>query len=399
MHFHSTSVPLELTYGIEEEFFLIDPATRDLPSKIPPAFLRACRIRLGERVGEELLQPQVEATTPILRSTVEARDSLTHLRASLGELAALHGLGLVAAGTHPFAAWDAQRPTDKLRYERLIDEFQIVGRRNLFCGLHVHVGVPEGHDRIDVMNRLMRWLPVLLALSTSSPFWNGRATGLMSYRQAAYDEWPRSGIPDAFTNEAEYDSFVRLLASCGALRDGSYLWWAIRPSARYPTLELRIADACTHVDDALALAAVFRCLVRAHLRQPSLGVESSAGKRRLIDANRWRAKRYGTDAEFIDETSGCVNGFLSTLDEMQRLVAPDARALGCEQEIQHLRAMVLRGTSAQSQLAVYAEARQRCTDRSQALSEVVDWLARTTHGAGTAAQRDCHQPTDDVEIA
>jgi len=373
----------DLSYGIEEEFFLIDPSTRDLAGHVQ-SFLRACRLRLGERVGEELLQPQVEISTPILHSPREARESLLALRGELARIGARHDLGLVAAGTHPFANWDAQRPTQKDRYVRLIDDFQIIGRRNLMCGLHVHVQVPEGHDRVALMNRLMPWLPTFLALSTSSPFWNGAATGLLSYRQAAYDEWPRSGIPDAFADEREYDGFLRLLASCGAAADGSQVWWAIRPSARYPTLELRIADACTDVEDSLAIAAAFRCLVRAHLRDPSVGATASAISRRLVDENRWRAKRYGTDAEFIDEASGSSCGFLDTLDELRALLAEDARELDCEAELEHLPRIVRRGTSAHAQLEVYRNARYRCRSRRESMEEVVDWLARRTVGAAHA---------------
>jgi carboxylate-amine ligase len=368
----------DLTYGIEEEFFLVDRATRDLAADVPAGFLRACRLALGERVGEELLQPQVEIATPILHDATQARESLGLLRDEVAAIAARYDLGLVAAGTHPLGAWEDQRTTDKDRYARLIDDFQIVGRRNLFCGLHVHVGVPEGHDRVVLMNRLMPWVPMFLALSTSSPFWNGKPTGLLSYRQAAYDEWPRSGIPDAFTGEREYADFVRLLASCGALRDGSYLWWSVRPSARFPTLELRIADACTRIEDSLAIAAAFRCLVRAHLRQPALGAGASPISRRVIEENRWRAKRYGTDAEIIDESMGSARGFLDALDAMLALIAPDAQALGCEREIAHLRSIVRNGTSAHRQLAVYRGERNRCRSRDQALGGVVDWLIGTT---------------------
>lgn len=375
---HRTKPCHELTYGVEEEFFLFDLETRNLASGVPAGFLRRCRAELGERVGEELLQPQIELATEVLRSATQARASLPELRSRLAQIAAHYGLGVFAAGTHPFGDWQEQRATAKPRYARLIDDFQIVGRRNLFCGLHVHVGIPAGHDRVEVMNRLMPWVPMLLALSTSSPFWKGRRTGMLSYRQTAYDEWPRSGIPDAFENEFEYDAFVRLLASCGALDDGSYLWWAVRPSVRYPTLELRIADACTRSDDALAIAAAFRCLVRAHLRQPDLGTDRSTLRRRVIEENRWRAKRYGTDAEFIDASAGTAIGFVSALEELLALVAPDARALGCGMELDHLRTIVRRGTSAHAQLATYRAERHRCRSRAESLVSVVDWLAEAT---------------------
>ena len=369
-----------LSFGIEEEFFLVDPATRDLPTGPLDDFFRRCRRTLGSRVGVEMLRPQVETSTPVLHHAEAAREHLTRLREGLATIASGCGLAIVAAGTHPFATWQRQSPTDKPRYAKLVEDFQIVGRRNLLCGLHVHVGIPADTDRVQLMNRLMPWVPHLLALSTSSPFWSGRRTGLLSYRQAAYDEWPRSGIPDAFADEAEYDAFVRLLASCGAVADGSHLWWAVRPSARYPTLELRVTDACTDVDDALAIAALFRCLVRLHLRDAARGTRRSAMSRRIIDENRWRAKRYGTEAEFIDEAAATATGFAPALEELLGLVAPDAQALECESDIAHVRTIVRRGTSAHSQLAVYRAERSHCRSRNDALASAVDWLIRTSAG-------------------
>ena len=208
----------------------------------------------------------------------------------------------------------------------------------------------------------------------------------MSYRQAAYDEWPRSGIPDAFENEDRYADFVALLADCGALDNGSSLWWAIRPSPKFPTLELRLTDACTRLDDALAIAAAFRCLVRAHARAPALGSERSSITRRLIDENRWRAKRFGVRAEFIDEARRCTVTVRERLLEMLALVAPDAAALGCEAELRHLQLIARLGTSAEVQLGVYRREREALATREQALAKVVDWLVEATAAsAGTPA--------------
>lgn len=369
---------LQLTCGIEEEFFLSDADSRDATTHAPSAFLRECRRRLGDRIAEELLGPQVEAITPVLHGAAQARDTVLESRAVIGAIATGMGLRLVASGTHPLARWRQQAHTPRERYERLIDDYQIVGRRNLLCGLHVHVGVPPEFDRIVLMNRLMAWLPVFLAVSTSSPFWDGRPTGLLSYRQCAYDEWPRSGIPDAFADETEYAAFIDLLARCDALRDGSFLWWAIRPSTRFPTLELRIADACTRAGDALAIAAAFRCLVRAHLRRPELGGVRSAITRRVIDENRWRAKRHGAQAEFIDEMAGDAVAFDEVMQNLLEIIAPDAQALRCEDEIRHFAAIPSNGSSAHAQLAIYRGARERGQSEAQALRRVVDWLAGTT---------------------
>jgi carboxylate-amine ligase len=371
------------TFGIEEEFFLVDPASRDLVADVPREFLRNCRRLLGERVHEEMKQAQVEIATPVLRDAGQARGTLAELRASVGEIAGALDMRLVAAGTHPFAAWREHAGTEAPRYDRLLSDFQIVGRRNLVCGLHVHVEVPDGVDRVELMNRLMPWTPLLLALSTSSPFWDGRATGLMSYRQAAYDEWPRSGVPDAFEDEARYAEFIDLLATCGALENGSFLWWAMRPSARFPTLELRITDACTRLEDSLALAAAFRCLVRAHVRNPRLGQERSSFTRRLIDENRWRAKRFGVRADFIDESRRCLVPLEERLGELLELVAPDAVALDCQAELRQLRMVQRLGTSADVQMAMYRRERESLCTREQALARVVDWLAEATAAGAT----------------
>lgn len=366
------------TFGMEEEFFLVSPATRRAPSRVPKAFLQRCRQRFGACIGSELLQSQIELSSPVFDHLAAARTQMARLRLGLAELADSAGLRIVAAGTHPLSAWHQQTQTDRSRYAQIIDDFQMIGRRSLLCGLHVHVAPPAGVDRVALMNRLMRWLPLFLALSASSPFWNRRYTGLLSYRQSAYDEWPRSGIPDFFADEAEYRTFCELLTRAGAIKDASFLWWAIRPAHRYPTLELRIADACTHLEDALALAALFRCLVRAHVRKPELGLARTALTRRIIDENRWRAKRFGPDAGFIDEASGEVVACARVLDAAIELVAEDAHELDCAPALRHLRTIVTRGTSAQQQLALYHRLRSAGSGNTEALRAVIDWLVDTS---------------------
>jgi carboxylate-amine ligase len=368
----------EFTFGIEEEYFLVDPRTRNAAARVPRQFLKACRKRLGEAVAPELLQSQVEVASPILRDCAQARDALRALRRGVADVAQAMDLRLLAAGTHPLAAWTEQRNTEKPRYERLMDDFQIVGRRNVFCGLHVHVAVPAGEDRVRLMNRAMRWLPLFLALSTSSPFWNRQRTGLLSYRQAAYDEWPRTGIPDPFQDEADYMAFAGTLVRAGAIRDASFLWWAIRPSLRFPTLELRIADCCTDLEDALAIAALYRCLLRMLLRRPEVGTVWHGHTRRLVDENRWRAKRHGIEARFIDEDGGAARPAIAWLEDLLALVADDARAFGCEASLRRLRTIVARGTSAHAQLARYADARESGASRIEALRAVVDDLVGAT---------------------
>jgi carboxylate-amine ligase len=378
----------DFTFGIEEEFFLVSPVTRNLMARVPKTFLKACRKRLGDVVSPELLQAQVEVSSPVLHGHEQAASLLGDCRRGLGEVSAALGYRLVAAGTHPCAHWSELAPTDKPRYARLIEHFGIVGRRNVLCGLHVHVAVPKGIDRVQVMNRAMRWLPLLLALSTSSPFWNRQRTGLLSYRQAAYDEWPRTGIPDFFRDEADYADFVRVLVDAGAMPDASQLWWAIRPALRFPTLELRITDACTRLEDTLAIAALFRCLVRALVRDPRAGVVEHAHARRIIDENRWRAKRDGLEASFIDDRDGSVATASVWLDRLLAFIRDDARALGAERTLGRLQTLVARGSSAHAQLDVYRRARDAGASRDEALRAVIDWMIVRTAGPLPDAPQD-----------
>jgi carboxylate-amine ligase len=303
---------------------------------------------------------------------------MSRCRRVLGEVVAGHDLQIVAASTHPLGIWQDQLITEKRRYDQLMSDFRIISQRNLVCGLHIHVAIPEEVDRVDVMNRAMRWLPVFLALSTSSPFWNRSMTGLMSYRQAAYDEWPRTGVPDHFKDEAEYAQFVARLVAGGAIKNASFLWWAIRPALRFPTLELRICDTCTRLDDTLAITALFRCLVRMLVRRPDLALDWTPFTRRLIDENRWRAKRFGTDALFISEDGSPARSCKKVAEELLELVAEDARALGCEAELARIRALLVEGTSAHCQVKLFRAFRARGDTPAKAMQSVVDWLIAST---------------------
>ena len=373
------------TFGIEEEFFLVDPATRQTVNHGTTALIAACRERVGDCVDAEMLAPQLEICSPVFEDTHAALACMRRLRRDIAATAAAHGIALLAAGTHPLSAWQRQRTTRLPRYQQLETDFQLVGRRNLVCGMHVHVGIPPRHDRVALMNRLMPWLPLFLALSTSSPFWGRRRTGLMSYRQAAYDEFPRTGIPDFFVDQADYDAFVATLVDAGALEDASKLWWAIRPSLKFPTLELRIADSCTHVEDAVAIAALSRCLVRAHVRLPRLGARHGTATRRVIDENRWRAKRHGVDAEFIVEGERGTVPVRTLLARLRETLAPDIDALDCAAMLRQLDTILERGTSAQQQLAIHDAARAQGLGPLDALHGIVDWLLAASVPAPTAA--------------
>ncbi|MEH6420567.1 carboxylate-amine ligase [Pseudomonas sp. CGJS7] len=367
----------DYSFGIEEEFFLVRPHSRLLAAQVPTRLLKRARAELGESIESELLQAQIEIASPVQCDIAQARRQLGELRRGLSALAHEHGLALLAAGTHPLGQWREQTQTDKPRYRRLVEDFQIIARRSQVCGLHVHVQLPDGVDRVQVMNRAMPWLPLLLALSTSSPFWDRWNTGLMSYRQAMYDEWPRTGIPDFFADEAEYDAFAAVLQRAGAIADASSLWWAIRPSPNFPTVELRIADACTRLEDSLAIAALYRCLMRHLCERPADAPPCNASARRIIDENRWRAKRFGLQADFIDE-QGRTEPALAQLQRLRELCADDARQLDCTQALTALDDIVARGTSAHTQLAIYRQQRSDGANRATALKAVVDWLLHTT---------------------
>ncbi len=366
-----------LTFGLEEEFFLVDLRTRRAPGRVPKSFVNTCRRRLGDRVTFELKQSQVEIVSPILHSAEEASAVMSGLRAQVGEIANAMGLGIIGAGTHPLAHWHLQRHTEKPRYSRLADALRMIAFRDFICGLHIHVAVPVG-DRIELMNRLLPWLPLFLALSTSSPFWNLHRTGLYGYRQAAAAEWPRAGVPNCFENEADYENFIATLVRAGSLEDGSEIWWSIRPSASYPTLELRIADSCTRVEDSVAIAMLFRCLVSAHLRLPQLGAQRSAMTRHLIEENIWRAQRYGLEAEFIIDGRDRPVSVPEWVSETLELIRPDARVLDPHGTLSTLRTILVRGTSAHEQIHIYEECVANGMSHREALGCVVDWLLRAT---------------------
>jgi len=372
-------------FGIEEEYFLADAATRGTPRRRRvAAFHAAARARLP-LVERELLQSQIEVATKPATCFAEARGALADLRAGLAALGREHGVAVFAAGTHPIARWSRQQHTDAERYEGLIRELRILGRRSVVCGMHVHVEVPRPESRVELMNRLLPTMPVLLGLSVSSPFWQGRATGLAGYRWSAFGEMPRSGLPDLFAGAEDFDRYVRAMTGAGAIKDASFLWWALRPSIRYPTLELRIADSCTLLDHALAIAAFYRCLLRFADRHPDWNRGLTGASRAIAAENLWHAQRDGVRATLIDEARGVAISFAAALESLLDAVAADAEALGCAAEVAAVRTIVAAGTSADRQLATFAAARERGASASDATAAVVDWLAAATAEARDAA--------------
>ncbi len=364
-------------FGIEEELFLADVSSRGNPSHTVKAFHTEVHDRLP-KVERELLQAQVEIASPPSTDFAETRGVLAGLRERLAGIGRDHGILVLASGTHPVARWAAQRHTHKTRYEALIDEMQLLGRRNMVCGMHVHVEVPRPEDRVDLMNRLLPYTPLLLALSASSPFWQGTATGLAAYRLSVWGEMPRTGLPDLFRDDADFEHYVSVMTRAGAMKDASFLWWTLRPSIHYPTLELRVADSCTHLDDALAIAALYRCLVKLAVRRPKLNRGLTGAARAITAENLWRAQRDGVQATFIDAASGATVPCALQLEAVTELVAEDAEALGCAALLDRTRTIAATGTSADLQRAVFAETQARTGNATDALRAVVDWIAATT---------------------
>ncbi|MBK8208581.1 MAG: carboxylate-amine ligase [Rhodospirillales bacterium] len=367
-----------LTLGIEEEYLLVDRDSRDVVTEPPAEVLEQCRARTDDLVRPEFLTSQIEVGTPVCRDIKHARAELAGLRHTVAEVAAAYGMAPIAASTHPFSEWKQQKHTDRQRYHTLARDMQAVARRLLICGMHVHVGLDDDELRIDLMNQASYFLPHLLMLTTSSPFWRGEDSGLKSYRVSVFDELPRTGLPSRFESWSEYQRHVDVLVRAGLIEDASMIWWDIRPSARFPTLEMRITDVCPLLDDAIAVAALFQCVIRMLWRLRRGNQRWRIYDRMLIEENRWRAKRYGIDEGLVDFGRGEVVGCEALLDELIELTAEDASALDCEAEILHCRKIIARGTSAHRQLETYASALGRGSSSEQAVRDVVDTLIEET---------------------
>ena len=370
--------PPPLTLGIEEEFLLVDRETRAVAAEPPEALFAALHDRTEGRAFPEFLRSQVEVVTPVCRTVAEARSALVDLRRILIEESARHGLAPIAAGTHPFSLSSRQKRTDKERYVALLEEMQGVARRMMICGLHVHVGIDDDELRIDLMNQARYFLPHLLALSCSSPFWEGERTGLMAFRLMVFNGIPRTGLPETFASWSEYRRHMDTLVETGVIVDTSRIWWDLRPSSRYPTLETRVMDSCTTLDDSVCLAALDLCLMRRLWRLRCDNQRWRAYPALLIGENRWRAMRYSFDAGLLDLGRQRIVPFEALVDELLALVEADAVELGCLDEVRRVRDITTRGTSAHRQLRVYEEALRNDASEQQALEAVVDWLVEET---------------------
>ena len=362
-------------FGIEEEYFLVDATTKSVARSMPQEFLEAAKEATGGQVKGEFLQSQIEVATLPHHDIKTAHTELRHLRQTVATIAAEHGLAILAAGTHPTADWGRSQQSAGDRYDAVMDDLQMIGRRNMLCGLHVHVELPLAEDRVDIMTRMLPYLPLFVALSTSSPFWRSRATGLKGYRLAAYDELPRTGVPELFRCKEEFDAYVAALVKAGVMEDSSYVWWSMRPSLQHPTLELRAPDCPTLVDDSIAIAALYRSLAQRLTRHPTLNAGLNAVGRAIVVENKWRAQRYGVGGTLVGDA-----GAISVADMVDQVVedcTADAQSLGCLDELLRCRTIVGNGTSADAQLEVYA-AQDKSLGPLRALQAVTDWIATAT---------------------
>jgi carboxylate-amine ligase len=364
----------EFTIGIEEEYLVVDRETRDLFTRPPKEMWDALGEVLGSQVTQEFLQAQIEVGTKVCARVSEAREDLATLRRDLSKVVSEYGAAIIASSTHPFANWAQQETTEQPRYMRLRADYQQVARQLVICGMHVHVGIADNHLRIDLMNQVKYFLPHLLALSTSSPFWDGVATGLHAYRLVIFQNMPRTGIPEEFISYAEYERYVEILVDAGLIEDASKLWWDIRPSGKYPTLEMRVSDVCTRLDDAMTIAALYQALLGYLYRLRRNNQKWRTYAPGIIEENIWRAQRYGTTGSLVDFGKGRLIPFPDLVDEMIELVSQDAIDFDIRDEIRHARDIIRDGTSADRQTAAHEKAIAGGANDREALQAVVDEL-------------------------
>jgi carboxylate-amine ligase len=371
---------LPLTIGIEEEFQIVDQE-RQLRAHIDQ-LMASLAEALGDQLKAEMMQSVVEVSTNVCANVDEARAEIVRLRSALAGALQPAGLRIASAGTHPFSHWQDQQVTERERYKILEEELQDVIRELLIFGLHVHVGIPDPQRRIEVMNEARYFLPHLLALSTSSPFWLGRATGLKSYRSVIWSRFPRTGIPPEFASLGEFNGYVDLLVKTRSIDDGKKIWWDVRPHAFFPTLEFRICDATTRVDETICLAALIQaiCAKLLRLRERNLGFRKYMPG--LINENKWRAIRHGIDGSLIDFGKQTEVPFRALALELLEFVDDVVDDLGSRSAVEYVHTILRDGTSADRQLRIYQETGH--------LHAVVDYVAAETMAGvpvQTAAQR------------
>src|SRR5438132_5873959 len=342
----------QFTLGIEEEFQIVDPLTRELRSHVTE-FLDEGKMILGEQIKPEMIQSQIEVGTGICKNIQEARADISNLRGVISSLAEKNGLKIVAASTHPISRWQDQKIFDDDRYELLVQELQTVARSLLIFGLHVHVGIPDRERQIHIMNASRYFLPHVLALSTSSPFWMGHNTGLKSYRSEIFKQFPRTDIPDHFDSYPGFQRYVALLIKTGCINDGKQIWWDSRPHPFFPTLEFRICDIPTRVDDTIAIAALFQAIVAKLYKLIDKNLGFRLYRRALIQENKWRAVRWGLDGKLIDFGKQKEVPVRDLILELLEFVDDVVDELGSRKELEYIHIILEGGTSADRQLKTF----------------------------------------------
>jgi carboxylate-amine ligase len=359
----------QFTIGVEEEYQIVDPVTRELRSHVSAMLEEGGRV-LGDQIKAEMHQSVIEVGTNICRNVTEARADVTRLRSTVAALAERSNLRIVAASTHPFSDWQKQDITDRDRYHMIVEDLQDVARGNLVFGLHVHIGIQDRNLAIEIMNEARYFLPHLLALSTSSPFWLGRKTGLKSTRCSVFKMFPRTGVPDTFSSWNDFESYVDTLVKTHCIDDGKRIWWDLRPHAFFNTIEFRLCDLPTDVNDTLAIVALIQAIVAKLYVLRSKNQGFRVYNRALIEENKWRAYRYGLDGKLIDFGKRSELPARELILELLAFVDEVIDPLGSRGEIEHIHRILERGTSADRQLAVY--------DETNDLRAVVDWLIQQT---------------------
>lgn len=342
------------TVGIEEEYQIIHPETRELTSYIQE-FMDMGRVILKDQIKPEFLQSQVEVGSKVCHSMDEAREDITRLRREIVQMARKKGLRVAAAGTHPFTSWETQQVTAGERYTKHEQNMADIARQMLVFGMHVHVAIPDRELMIQVMNQTRYFLPHLLALSTSSPFWHGRDTGLKSYRTIILGNLPRAGIPASFTSWAEYQGFVETLVRTGCIDEPTKIWWDIRPNPKYPTLEFRFPDICSRVDEVICVASLLLAIVVKLIKLHQSNMSWRVYRRNLLTENKWRAVRYGVEGQLIDFGKQAEIPYPRLMEELLEFIDDVVDELAIRGEVGYVRRILAEGTSADRQRRVYRE--------------------------------------------
>ena len=359
----------ELTIGIEEEYQIIDTESRELTSFITE-FMEQGAMVFNENVKPEFLQSQIEVGSSICKDIKEARSEICRLRNLVSDIAAKNKCNIVAAGTHPFSKWEDQLVTNKERYRGLLDSMQIVAKRLLIFGMHIHIGIKDRDLRIDIMNQMRYFMPHILALSTSSPFWWGQKTGFKSYRSIVFEDLPRTGIPERFDSYVEYEQYIHTLIKCGCIDEATKIWWDIRPHPIFPTLEFRICDCTTKVNEVIAIAALIQSLVAKLIKLRMSNQSWRSYRSSMIAENKWRAIKDGIKGELIDFGKQTEISASELMEELIELIDDVLDPLGTRKDVEYLFTLLKEGSSADRQIS--------CYERTDSLEAVVDQLSEET---------------------